>query len=400
MKSTSKFLVLGLVDVASIAQSANKAGHSVYTIDLFGDLDIKKHLKQSLSILQEYGKIQHKDLELSDAFIKLVKQLIKDNNIDAILLASGLDDENHLLQDLYDLVPILGNDPEKIEKVRNKRNFFNELKKLKIQFPETKFVNNLNEGLLASRDMGFPLVIKPTKGYGGIGIRLCKERKDLQDFFKNKSDGEWIIQEHVPGTPASISIIADGTKSKALSLNEQFLGIKEFGQREEFGFSGNIVPLEINGNLLQRCEELTNKIVAKFGLKGSNGIDLIISDQSDEINIIEVNPRFQATLECIERYLGVNLVDLHLKACNHGELPTNLNRPRSKFVGRVILYSKSNIKTPNLVKFDFTRDISNSGSEISEGEPICSLIIDSSSRKECLLEAKNYAKMIYDEVIQ
>jgi len=400
MESASKFLALGLVDVASIAQSANKAGHSVYTIDLFGDLDTKKHSKQSLSILQEYGKIPHKDLELSNAFLKLVKQLIKDNNIDAILLASGLDDDGHLLQSLHDLVPILGNDPEKIEKVRNKHHFFNELKKLKIQFPETKFVSNLNEGLLTSRDIGFPLVIKPTKGYGGIGIRMCKERKDLQDFFENKSDGEWIIQEHEPGTPASISIIADGKKSKILSLNEQLLGIKEFGQREEFGFSGNIVPLETNGNLLQRCEELANKIVAKFGLNGSNGIDLIISDQSDEINIIEVNPRFQATLECIERYLGVNLVDIHLKACNHGELPTNINRPQSKFVGRAILYTKSNIKAPNLAQFNFTRDISNSGSEIQEGEPICSVIIDSSSREECLQKTKNYAKMIYDGAIQ
>jgi predicted ATP-grasp superfamily ATP-dependent carboligase len=400
MKSAFKFLVLGLVDVASITQSANKVGRSVYTIDLFGDLDTKKHSKQSLSILQEYGKIPLKDLELSDAFLKLTKKLIKDNDIDAILLASGLDDEGQLLQSLHDLVPILGNEPEKIDGVRNKHNFFNELRKLKIRFPETEFVSNLNEGLLASRDIGFPLVIKPTKGYGGIGIKSCKERKDLQDFLNNKSDGEWIIQEHVPGTPASISIIADGSKSKVLSLNEQLFGIKEFGQREEFGFSGNIVPLEINGNLLKRCEELANKIVAKFGLKGSNGIDLIISDQSDEINIIEANPRFQATLECIERYLGVNLVDLHLNACNHGTLPTNLNRSQSKFVGRTILYAKSNIRAPNLVQFDFIRDIPSSGSEIPEGEPICSVIIDSSSREECLQETKNYAKMIYDGVIQ
>ena len=359
MESTSKFLVLGMVDATSIAKSASEAGNSVYTIDLFGDLDARKYSNQSLSIMQAYGKIPHKDHELSDIFLKLTMKLIENNKIDAILLASGLDDEGNLLQSLNDLVPILGNDPENIEKVRNKHHFFNELRKLKIQFPETKFVSNLNEGLLASRDMGFPLVIKPTKGYGGIGIRMCKERKDLQDYLNNKSDGEWIIQEYVPGTSASISIIADGTKSEILSLNEQLLGIKEFGQREEFGFSGNIVPLEITGNLLQRCEDLTNRIVKKFGLKGSNGIDIIISDQSEEINIIEVNPRFQATLECIERYLGVNLVDLHLKACNYGKLPTNLNRPRSKFVGRAILYAKSNIKAPNVTQFDFDRDIPN-----------------------------------------
>jgi predicted ATP-grasp superfamily ATP-dependent carboligase len=400
MKSALKFLILGLVDVTGITQSANKAGHSVYTIDLFGDLDTKKYSRKNLSILQEYGEIPLKDLELSGAFLKLTKKLTKENNIDAILLASGLDDEGQLLQSLHDLVPILGNEPEKIEKVRNKYHFFNELKKLKIQFPETKFVNNLNEGLLASKDIGFPLLIKPTKGYGGIGIRMCEGRKDLQDFLNNKSDGEWIIQEHIAGTPASVSMIADGSKSKILTLNEQLLGVKEFGQKEEFRFSGNIVPLESAEDLLQRCEELTNKIVAKFGLKGSNGIDLIISNRSDEITIIEVNPRFQATLECIEQYLGINLVNLHLKACNHLELPTNLNKPQSKFIGRGILYSKSNIKTSNLTKYDFVRDIPNSGLEIPKGEPICSVIADSSSRDKCLQEAKNYAKMIYDEVIQ
>ncbi|WP_455277579.1 ATP-grasp domain-containing protein [[Eubacterium] cellulosolvens] len=400
MKSALKFLVLGLVDVASITQSANKAGHSVFTLDLFGDLDTRKYSKKSLSILKEYGRNPIKDLELPDKFLNLAKKLIKENNIDAILLASGLDDEGQLLQSLHDLVPILGNEPAKIEKVRNRHHFFNELRKLKIQFPETKFVNNLHEGLLASRDIGFPLVIKPTKGYGGIGIRMCEERKDLQDFLNDKPDDEWIIQEFIAGTPASVSIIADGSNSKILTLNEQLLKVEEFGQKEEFRFTGNIVPLEATEDLLQRCEELTNKIVSKFELKGSNGIDLIITDRSDEINIIEVNPRFQATLECIERYLGVNLVDLHLKACNQEELPTNLNKPQSKFVGRGILYSKSNIKTPNLTKFDFTRDIPNPGLEIPEGEPICSVITDSSSREKCLQEMKKSAKMIYDVVIQ
>ena len=395
MDAKISLLATGLVDVGGIARSANNIGHNVYTIDFFGDLDVRRCSNQSLSILEEYRRMPHENFDLSKILMKLTKKMVIDNNIDSILLASGLDDEGDLLQSLNELIPILGNTPDIIKKVRSKLSFFDELRRMGLTFPETQLACNFEEGLSVIRDIGFPVVIKPTKGYGGVGIKKLERKKDLEKIFNNASKGEWLIQEYVPGIPASVSIIANGSKAKVLSLNEQLLGEKEYGQLEDFGYSGNIVPLEFDDNIIKKCEELANRIVVHFGLKGSNGIDLVISDQSDRLSVIEVNPRFQGTLECIEKYLNMNLVEMHVKACSLGKLPVNINRSQSIYFGRMILFAMSNINAPNVTLFNFTRDIPNPGSEISKGEPICSIMTQSSNRSMCLKKIEHLAEMIY-----
>ncbi len=187
----------------------------------------------------------------------------------------------------------------------------------------------------------------------------------------------------MPGIHASISILADGSTSRVLSLNEQLLGVEEFGMKQEFVYCGNIVPLD------------TNKIVANFGLKGSNGIDIVLSSNNEKLTIIEANPRFQGSMECVERYLGINLIEEHVKACRKGGLPGLLHAPKSAYYCRAILFAKSDLKSPNLTSYDFVRDMPRPGHSISKGDPICSIIAYSVNRNQCLYETKLLAEKIY-----
>ena len=55
MYSTGSFLAIGIVDVGGIARSGNSVGYDIYTIDYFGDMDVKSFSKKSLSVIDEYG---------------------------------------------------------------------------------------------------------------------------------------------------------------------------------------------------------------------------------------------------------------------------------------------------------------------------------------------------------
>ncbi len=238
------------------------------------------------------------------------------------------------------------------------------------------------------------MIVKPKVGYGGRGVVKIKDNEDLKKFFK-ASKGEFLIQEHIVGTPASLSILANGASSKVLSINEQLLGLEEFGQKEEFVYCGGITPLDANNETFRKCEDLANKIVADLGLKGSNGIDIVLSSE-EKINIIEINPRFQSTIECVESYLKINLVEEHVKSCIENILPSRIHRPKSSYFSRGILYAKSNLEVADLSSYDFVRDVPKPGYLIQEGDPICSVMAYSDNRNQCFYETKHLAEKIYN----
>ena len=399
-KSIKNILALG-VDTASVVVSAKKAGYNIYAGDYFGDLDIQQVCSEYKAVVrQKSGRSCGKMSILfkPEAFLSLAKTLVKKFRIDGILLSSGLDDDFEVLYALNDLVPILGNQPKTIEKVRRKLEFFEELKRLRIIHPETFVVENLEEAIRAAEKIGFPVVVKPYKSFAGVGIRVAESMRDLKLEFSNISSfsEEVLIQELVKGVHASVSFLATRRDVEILMINEQLLGLHLLFQREPFGYCGNIVPLQVDASIFKKCSKIVKKIALHFGLKGSNGIDLVISREGIPY-VIEVNPRFQGTLECVEKVLGVNLVELHINACLYNMLP-QIRKTLSTFCTRLILYAPERVIVPDLTVFPEARDIPIPRCIIEKGEPLCSVVAEGKSRNLAFNNAKKIAETIYSRL--
>lgn len=389
------------IDVVSLAISANRAGYQVYAVDYFGDQDLKKLCYESRSIINQRvtescGRLgrdfNHKTL------LRLVREISKEHKIDAALLASGLDDFLDVLLELDESIPILGNRPDIIKNVRNKTTFFQELSHLGVPRPETAIVEDFEEAERKSKDIGYPVVVKPSRGFGGVGIRKARNTQELKQAYENASlfSDEVLIQEHISGTSASISIVSSAKGVAPLTLNEQLLGMREMHQYEPFGYCGNIVPLATPRTVVDTCEDITEKITSHFGLVGSNGIDLVISKEGIPY-VIEVNPRFQGTLECVERVLGINLVESHIKACIYGTLP-KVSRTPSVFCTRLILFASQQSIMPSLSTLDEVRDIPLPGVLVEQGEPVCSIVTERLNRDSSLKKARSIAKLIHNSL--
>jgi predicted ATP-grasp superfamily ATP-dependent carboligase len=163
-------------------------------------------------------------------------------------------------------------------------------------------------------------------------------------------------------------------------------------QHEPFGYCGNIVPLKVDGSIFEKCKAIAEKIASHFSLIGSNGIDIVISSNGVPY-VIEVNPRFQGTLGCVEKVLGINLVESHMRACLYGELPTV--RSPSKFCTRLILYAPKRVFAPDLAALQDAVDIPLPNSIIEEGEPLCSILAGGKSRNSSFRKAESLARRIY-----
>jgi predicted ATP-grasp superfamily ATP-dependent carboligase len=390
-------LVIG-VDTVSIAGSAKRAGYKIYAVDYFGDIDLQRICIECKSIIKQKrgkscGKMEFKFKP--EAFLKMTKSLVKKFEIDAILLSSGLDDDFDVLYKLNNLAPILGNTPKVIKRVREKPRFFEELKLLRIPYPEAVIAKDVDEAKAAAVDIGYPVVIKPLIGFGGKGIRVARNSSEVERvLFKTSLVGENVlIQRFIDGFHASVSFIATSKDAKVLSINEQLLGLRFVFQQEPFGYCGNIVPLYLADSIYEKCRSVAKKIALHFGLKGSNGIDLVISKDGIPY-VVEVNPRFQGTLECVERVLGINLVKSHIDACVNDFLPT-IKRKTSTFCTRLILYAPNRVIVPDLTVFQEVRDIPFPEIIIEKGEPLCSIITEENDRILSFQKAKKLAKSIY-----
>jgi len=389
-------LVIG-IDVVPLAASARRVGYQVCAVDYFGDQDLKRLCRESRSIVkQRIGKTcgqLEKDFS-PEALLQLAKDLQRRVEVDAVLLSSGLEDSPDVLFELNDLIPILGNPPNVVKKVRDKMKFFQELEHLGIPHPETAITENLEEARKEAKNIGYPVLVKPSKGFGGAGIRKAKGPEELEQAFRDASrlDENILIQEYVSGIAASASLISSVNGAIVLTLNEQLLGMPEMGQREPFGYCGNVVPLQVNKAVVGRCKGMVERVASHFNLVGSNGIDFVISREGVPY-VIEVNPRFQGTLECVEKTLDVNIVKAHVEACVQGKLPT-LEKSPSAFCVRLILFAPQRSVVPDLSVFKEVRDIPLPRVIIEEGEPVCSIMVDGANRNSSLREARMIAESI------
>jgi len=395
-------LVIG-IDVVSLATSATKAGYKVYAVDYFGDQDLKRVCHESLSIIEQAPSRSCGQLSTNfnpEVLLQLATELLKKNVIDATLLSTGLDDSPDVLRELNDVIPILGNHPRVIERIRDKMEFFKELKRLEIPHPQTAMAENFEEARKKAKDVGYPILVKPSKGFGGVGIRNVRVPKKLKQAFQDASllDERVLIQEYIPGTPASVSLISSTNKTITLTLNEQLLGVNKVGQQEPFGYCGNVVPLVTTRSVTNRCKNIAEKITSHFSLIGSNGIDLVITKDSIPY-VVEVNPRFQGTLECVERVFGINMVKDHVKTCLQGRLPTIVKK-NAVFCTRLILFAPKRSVVPDLSVFEEVRDRPIPEVIVEKGEPVCSIVTEGADRDSSLGKARTISEPILESLQQ
>ncbi len=113
---------------------------------------------------------------------------------------------------------------------------------------------------------------------------------------------------------------------------------------------------------------------------------------------MEVNPRFQGTLECVERVYGVNVVKAHVEACVDRRLLRKTFVSRG-FCTRLILYSPQRAVVPDLRAFYGVRDVPLIGAIVEEGEPLCSITSVGVTRDASLRKGQNVAESIFKALL-
>ncbi len=390
VEKQSTVLVVGF-NARPIAVSAKRLGLNVFVVDYWGDADIYKYVDEVL-IVCELLKETNIEKKYTDLFLELAQKLIEKHQIDFILVGSGFDDQPQMWEKLNKMVPIIGNDPKILKKSRDKIKIFSEAKRLGIPSPNSIIVKNAEDAKEAAKSMGLPVIVRPMRGGGGQGINLAKNLNEVEKLFQLLSNQrKIIIQEYIKGIDASCSLISSGKSATTISVNEQLIGISSLGAKD-FIYCGNIVPLTAKEKVCGKIKMSSETLCKLLNLKGSNGVDFVINN--DEPYLMEINPRFQGTLECVQMVTGLNMVEAHIKAC-HGILPKK-TPPSKGYTVKNILFAKHDFVMPEIT-IPEVFDITKPGTIIKKGTPVCTIQILENTKNNALLKARRMSEQIYQQ---
>lgn len=255
--------------------------------------------------------------------------------------------------------------------IENKFKFFKKIKK-EFLTPMTFRLSDVDEAFeINESHPDNQFILKPIKGSGGYNINLLDNASDLQF-----NESEFILQEYVEGINVSSSILSNDDNAKTI-INSRLLTMEDFGKKDSFIYVGNILPLtnesmmaDINGidDIIKEMNETSENLALKFNLLGSNGVDYIINENG--LHVIEINPRIQGTFECVEKTLGINMLDTHIKACQ-GEL-IDIPEPK-RYSYKKIIYSPTMTKYEK-IDLDNIYDLPHIGSITEKSEPLLTII--------------------------
>ncbi len=430
-----RILITG-VSTRAIAESACAAGYDVITLDYFGDSD-QKRLCPNYSLKRDFG------LPFSPGQLYRASQSLE---FDAVVYISNLENYPDIVERLTAGVrrgrrkQLLGNSPAVLARVRHWPTVSGFLRQQGVPTPETIYPG---QPLPSGRGGEGRWLRKPIRSGGGHRITFWPPHR--------RPGKGYLLQEYVPGLAGSASFVANGRECVVLGITEQLIGTPEFGARG-FHYCGNILPLvppslpspltgeggeegdapptpplphtegralsphsnppqhgEGEGeDVLAQVRRISAALTREFGLVGVNGFDFVLN--AGRVIPLEVNPRYSASMELIERACGLSIFDMHVRAITGGELPevglglrlaeAGLPQTNTGFYGKAILYAGKDGRAPDTTGWleRGIRDVPFPGEGLRQGGPICTLLASAPTRDACFASLVAQAKALIGEI--
>jgi predicted ATP-grasp superfamily ATP-dependent carboligase len=229
---------------------------------------------------------------------------------------------------------------------------------------------------------------KPRRGSGGAGIELWTGASR-----PHSADKDFYFQQCITGQPCAAIYLAAGGRACLLGATEQILLPGKDGS-PGFRYAGSIGPLPDDVRRDTTLAGIGEVLAREFDLQGLFGIDFV--DDGQQVWPIEVNPRYTASIEILERAWGFSAVGQHVIACRDGILPHSPNsRGATSWHSKRVIYAASDAiisEAFTAAAFDANRnellpavaDIPPPGTTIRSGQPVMTVFASGQSREDAV----------------
>ena len=206
-------------------------------------------------------------------------------------------------------VKIIGTDCEAIDRAENRDSFEKLLSSLGIPQPKGRAVTNIEAGVKAAEEIGYPVVVRPSFVLSGRSMQIVAKEEHLRHYLKTAveidEDKPVLVDKYICGKEVEVDAICDGKKVFVP-------GIMELVERTGIhsGDSISVYPsFSISAKVKKTILEYTEKLGLGIGIVGLFNIQFIV-DKEEHVYIIEVNPRSSRTVPFLSKATGYSLADI------------------------------------------------------------------------------------------
>ena len=206
-------------------------------------------------------------------------------------------------------VKIIGTDCDAIDRAENRDLFEKLLLSLHIPQPRGEAVTSIEAGMEAARRIGYPVLVRPSFVLGGRAMQIVGKEKDMRDYLKTAvevdEDRPVLVDKYIRGKEVEVDAVCDGERVFVP-------GIMELVERTgvHSGDSISVYPsYSLSPKVKETILDYTEKLGLGIGIKGLFNIQFIV-DASEQVYIIEVNPRSSRTVPFLSKATGYSLADI------------------------------------------------------------------------------------------
>ncbi len=204
-------------------------------------------------------------------------------------------------------VRILGTSPETIDLAEDRDRFRGIMKELNIPVPESGMASDLDEAFAVAREIGYPLIVRPSYVLGGRAMKVIHDDEMLREYVEAAVDVSperpILIERFLDNAiEAEADAIADGTDAFVPAVMEhiELAGIHS-------GDSACIIPpVSIPQKHIDTIEEYTRKIAVELNVIGLMNIQYAIHE--DRVYVLEANPRASRTVPLVSKVCNIPMV--------------------------------------------------------------------------------------------
>ena len=239
-----------------------------------------------------------------------VLNIIDMENPDGVIVTLGGQTAVNLAEPLSKHgVKIIGTDFDAIEKAENRDAFEKLLKLLEIPEPKGCAVTNIDAGIAAAKEIGYPVLVRPSFVLGGRAMQIVAKEEALKNYLKTAveidEDKPVLVDKYIKGKELEVDAVCDG--------EHVFVpGIMELVERTgvHSGDSISVYPtFSVSQKVKDTILEYTEKLGLGIGIIGLFNIQFIV-DEHENVYIIEVNPRSSRTVPFLSKATGYALSDI------------------------------------------------------------------------------------------
>ncbi|AQG82163.1 carbamoyl-phosphate synthase large subunit [Spirosoma montaniterrae] len=195
-------------------------------------------------------------------------------------------------------IKIIGTSWEALDLAEDRGHFSDMLRKLDIPYPKFGTVREAEAAIELSRELGFPLLVRPSYVLGGQSMKIVINEEELEShvmkILQDIPDNNILLDHFLENAiEAEADAICDGEDVYIIGIMEH---IEPAGIHSGDSYAV-LPPFDLSENVIRQIEEYTTKIAVALETKGLINIQFAI--KNEQVYVIEANPRASRTVPFI-----------------------------------------------------------------------------------------------------